>query len=70
MYMTDKWEGTEYFHLKRFKYIEFYVGNAKQVTHFYRSAFGFSVYAYCGPETGVYSHVSYVLKSKKIFLPE
>ena len=67
MYMTDKWEGTEYFHIKRFKYIEFYVGNAKQAVHFYRSAFGFSTHAYCGPETGVYSHVSYVLKNKKIF---
>ena len=67
MYMTDKWEGKEHFNIKRFKYIEFYVGNAKQVVHFYRSAFGFTPYAYCGPETGVYSHVSYVLKSRKIF---
>ena len=41
MYMTDKWEGTEHFHIKRFKYIEFYVGNAKQAVHFYRHAFGF-----------------------------
>ena len=67
MYMTDKWEGQEHFNIKRFKYLEFYVGNAKQVVHFYRSAFGFTPYAYCGPETGVYSHVSYVLKNRKIF---
>lgn len=67
MYMTDKWEGEEHFNIKRFKYLEFYVGNAKQIVHFYRSTFGFTPYAYCGPETGVYSHVSYVLKCRKIF---
>ena len=55
------------FNIKRFKYVEFYVGNAKQVVHFYKSTFGFSEYAYCGPETGVYDHVSYVLKNRKIF---
>ena len=67
MYMTDKWEGKEHFNIKRFKYVEFYVGNAKQVIHFYRSAFGFEEFAYSGPETGVFSHVSYVLKNRKIF---
>ncbi|MAR15176.1 MAG: 4-hydroxyphenylpyruvate dioxygenase [Candidatus Marinimicrobia bacterium] len=67
MYITDKWEGTEYFDIQAFKFIEFYVGNAKQVVHFYRTAFGFEAYAYCGPETGVDTHVSYVLKNKKIF---
>ena len=67
MYMTDKWEGEEHFNIKKFKYLEFYVGNAKQIVHFYRSTFGFAPYAYCGPETGVYSHVSYVLKCRKIF---
>ena len=67
MYITDKWEGTEYFDIQAFKFVEFYVSNAKQVVHFYRSAFGFEPYAYCGPETGVNTHVSYVLKNKKIF---
>ena len=33
-------------------YIEFYVGNAKQASHFYRSAFGFQLVGYRGPETG------------------
>ena len=63
MYMTDKWEGNEYFSINGFKFIEFYVSNSKQVVHFYRSIFGFLPYAYCGPETGVFSHVSYVLKN-------
>ena len=34
-------------------YVEFYVGNAKQSSHYYRSSFGFTLVAYCGPETGV-----------------
>jgi 4-hydroxyphenylpyruvate dioxygenase len=27
-------------------YVEFYVGNAKQAAHFYKTAFGFQSYAY------------------------
>jgi len=34
-------------------YVEFYVGNAKQAAHFYKTAFGFQSVAYAGPETGV-----------------
>jgi 4-hydroxyphenylpyruvate dioxygenase len=34
-------------------YIEFYVGNAKQASLYYRAAFGFQLMAYRGPETGV-----------------
>jgi 4-hydroxyphenylpyruvate dioxygenase len=33
-------------------HVEFYVGNAKQAAHFYRTAFGMSLIAYNGPETG------------------
>ncbi len=50
-----------------FKYLEFYVGNAKQAAHFYKSIFGFNIYAYSGPETGNRDSVSYVLKNNKIF---
>ncbi len=49
-------------------YIEFYVGNAKQSAHFYRSAFGMTVVAYSGPETGQRDRVSYVLVQGKIRL--
>jgi len=66
-YMTDSWTGNEYFKINDFDHIEFYVGNAKQVAHFYRSAFGFESYAYCGPETGMKDQVSYVLKQNNIF---
>jgi 4-hydroxyphenylpyruvate dioxygenase len=47
-------------------YIEFYVGNAKQAAHYYVSAFGFSVVAYRGPETGVRDRASYLLQQDKI----
>ena len=47
-------------------YVEFYVGNAKQSAHFYKTAFGFQSYAYKGLETGSKDSVSYVLKQDKI----
>ena len=49
-------------------YVEFYVGNAKQAAHFYKSAFGFQSFAYKGLETGSRDAVSYVLKQDKIKL--
>lgn len=49
-------------------HVEFYCGNAKQSAHFYRSAFGHTLVAYCGPETGVRDRASYVLQQDKIRL--
>ena len=49
-------------------YIEFYVGNAKQAAYFYRSAFGFELIAYAGPETGIRGRASYAVKQDKIIL--
>jgi len=49
-------------------HIEFYVGNAKQAAHFYKTAFGFQSLAYAGPETGVKDRASYVLQQGKIRL--
>jgi 4-hydroxyphenylpyruvate dioxygenase len=49
-------------------YVEFYVGNAKQSAHYYKTAFGFQSYAYAGLETGLKDRVSYVLKQDKIRL--
>ena len=49
-------------------YVEFYVGNAKQAAHFYKTAFGFQSLAYAGLETGMKDRVSYVLKQGKIRL--
>jgi len=47
-------------------YIEFFVGNAKQSAMFYRTAFGFELVAYRGPETGVRDRASYLLQQDKI----
>lgn len=49
-------------------YVEFYVGNAKQAAHFYKTAFGFQSLAYSGLETGVRDRASYVLVQDKIRL--
>ena len=49
-------------------YVEFYVGNAKQAAHFYKTAFGFQSFAYRGLETGSTDSVSYVLTQDKIKL--
>ena len=49
-------------------FVEFYVGNAKQAAHFYKTAFGFQSLAYKGLETGSKDEVSYVLQQGKINL--
>jgi 4-hydroxyphenylpyruvate dioxygenase len=49
-------------------YVEFYVGNAKQVAYYYKTAFGFQDLAYSGLETGVKDRASYVLQQDKIRL--
>ena len=49
-------------------YVEFYVGNARQASYFYRVAMGFSLVAYAGPETGQRDRASYVLQQGKIRL--
>jgi 4-hydroxyphenylpyruvate dioxygenase len=49
-------------------YVEFYVGNAKQAAHYYKTAFGFQSHAYAGLETGLRDRTSYVLKQDKIRL--
>ncbi|MDX1509867.1 MAG: 4-hydroxyphenylpyruvate dioxygenase [Nitriliruptorales bacterium] len=53
-------------HIKGYDAIEFWVGNAKQAAHFYRTMFGFDVVAYAGPETGVRDRASYVLQQRAI----
>lgn len=49
-------------------HVEFYVGNAKQAAHYYKTAFGFQSLAYAGPETGIRDRASYVLQQGKIRL--
>jgi len=47
-------------------HVEFFVGNAKQASHFYRTTFGFRLVAYRGPETGTRDRASYVLEQGKV----
>ncbi len=47
-------------------HVEFYVGNARQAAYFYRAAFGMSLVAYAGPETGRRDRASYVLQQGKV----
>jgi 4-hydroxyphenylpyruvate dioxygenase len=47
-------------------YIEFYVGNARQAAYYYRAAFGFTLTAYAGLETGVRDRTTYVVQQGKI----
>ena len=49
-------------------YVEFYVGNAKQAAHFYKTAFGFQSLAYSGPETGIKERASYAIRQNKLTL--
>ncbi|HEU4641074.1 MAG TPA: 4-hydroxyphenylpyruvate dioxygenase, partial [Gemmatimonadaceae bacterium] len=61
-------ETTDAFPINGTDYIEFYVGNAKQASHFYRTAFGFQLVAYRGPETGTRDRASYLMRQGKIRL--
>jgi 4-hydroxyphenylpyruvate dioxygenase len=47
-------------------FVEFYVGNARQSAHYYRSAFGMKLVAYRGPETGTRDRASYLLQQDRI----
>ena len=49
-------------------HVEIWAGNARQAAHYYRSAFGFNVVAYAGPETGVRDRSSYVLEQGRVRL--
>ena len=57
---------TDFLPLQGTDYVEFYVGNARQAAHFYKTAFGFQSLAYAGPETGTRDRASYVLRQNKL----
>jgi 4-hydroxyphenylpyruvate dioxygenase len=59
---------TDFLPLEGTDYVEFYVGNAKQAAHFYKTAFGFQSLAYAGPETGIKDRASYAVRQNKLTL--
>jgi 4-hydroxyphenylpyruvate dioxygenase len=52
--------------LKSIHHVEFWVGNARQASYFYRRGFGFSQVAYAGLETGRRDQTSHVLAQGRI----
>ena len=54
--------GEDFFPLRGYDHVEFYVGNARQAAHFYDKAFGFKPVARLGLETGCRDRASYVLQ--------
>lgn len=63
---TETSKQTDFLPINGTDYVEFYVGNAKQAAHFYKTAFGFQSVAYAGPETGVKETSSYMIQQGKI----
>jgi 4-hydroxyphenylpyruvate dioxygenase len=59
---------TDTFPINGTDFVEFYVGNAKQASHYYRAAFGFQLVGYRGPETGTRDRSSYLLQQNKVRL--
>src|SRR5437763_6843404 len=56
----------DFLQLQGTDYVEFYVGNAKQAAHYYKTIFGFQSLAYSGPETGIKERASYVLRQNNL----
>src|SRR5262249_18741196 len=52
--------------IEAWDHIEFYVGNARQAAHFYRTFMGFDIIAYSGLETGNRHTASYVVSQGNI----
>jgi len=63
---TEQQTAKDFLPLNGTDHIEFFVGNARQAAYFYRSAFGMSLVAYAGPETGRRDRASYVLQQGKV----
>lgn len=57
---------TDFLPIQAIDHIEFYVGNAKQASYYYRRAFGFKTVGYAGLETNVRDKASYVLQQGEI----
>ena len=47
--------------IRKYDFIEFYVGSAKMTAYWYAKIFGLDITAYLGPETGIRDTVSFYL---------
>lgn len=55
-------------HIKSIDYVEFYVGNAMQAAHYYRTAFGFTTVAVADLKTGDRERTSIIVRQNGISL--
>src|SRR2546430_13236205 len=61
-------EAQDFLPLKGIDHVEFWVGNARQAAHYFRTLWGFTPVAYAGLETGVRDRTSYVMRQNDITL--
>ena len=59
-------ETQDFLPLNGIDHVEFWVGNAKQAAHYFRTLWGFTPVAYAGLETGVRDRASYVMVQNDI----
>lgn len=52
--------------IRKYDYVEFYVGSAKTTAFWYAKALGMNITGYRGPETGVRDRVSYLLTKNEL----
>ena len=52
--------------IRKYDFVEFYVGSAKMVAYWYVKGMGLDIVAYSGPETGVKDRTSYYLKKNDL----
>jgi 4-hydroxyphenylpyruvate dioxygenase len=61
-------EAADFLPLAGIDYVEFWVGNARQASAYYRALWGFTPVAYAGLETGIRDRTSYVMRQNDITL--
>ena len=59
-------DAQDFLPLNGIDHVEFWVGNAKQAAHYYRTLWGFTPVAYAGLETGVRDRSSFVMVQNDI----
>jgi 4-hydroxyphenylpyruvate dioxygenase len=59
-------EAQDFLPLKGIDHVEFWVGNARQASNYYRALWGFTPVAFAGLETGIRDRASYVMRRDDI----
>jgi len=59
-------QAQDFLPLKGIDHVEFWVGNARQASQYFRALWGFTPIAYAGLETGVRDRTSFVMRQNDI----